>query len=99
MAEHFPVLAEHLTFERVWRGVLGFPKDGKPYVGAVPGRPDGVLVCGGFLGHGMPRCFGHAKVVAQVVLGVQVEEAEDNARCDVARLQGVINGPAEKFDG
>lgn len=89
MQEHFPALAEKLTWERVWRGSLGFPKDGRPYVGAVPGRPTGVFVCGGFGGHGMPRCFGHARMVAQLMSGVpmcDLEEAEEAARCDVARL-------------
>ena len=89
MEEHFPRLAETLTWERVWRGALAFPRDGKPYVGAVPGRPTGVFVCGGFGGHGMPRCFGHARMAAQLMSGVpmcDLEEAEEAARCDVARL-------------
>ena len=88
---HSPALAAHLTWGFVWRGSLGFPRDGKPFLGPVPGRPAGVFVCGGFSGHGMPRCFGHARMAAQLVNGAQwgeLEEGEEARRCDVARVLG-----------
>ena len=62
----FPALAASVTFDAdlAWRGVLGFPRDGMPVVGEMPGRYGRVFVIGGFCGHGMPRCFGLAEALA-----------------------------------
>ena len=34
-----------------WTGVMGFSRDGHPWVGGVPGK-QGLWVCGGYTGHG-----------------------------------------------
>mmetsp|Transcript_26408 Transcript_26408/g.41282 ORF Transcript_26408/g.41282 Transcript_26408/m.41282 type:complete len:230 (+) Transcript_26408:82-771(+) len=51
----FPFL-ESRRVESRWQGVICETPDELPLVGEVPGRP-GVLVCGGFNGHGMPVCY------------------------------------------
>ena len=58
----FPTLAAAITLDRTlaWRGVLGFPLDEMPIAGELPGRHRRVFACGGFCGHGMPRCWGLA---------------------------------------
>lgn len=83
-AEKFPVTAE-VEWE-AWTGVLGFPTDGEPILGEVPGRGGKVFVCGGFCGHGMPRCFGLATALAQRLAGRTVSDAEVAERWDVARF-------------
>ncbi len=67
LRERFPSLGA-VEVEAEWTGVLGFTRDGKPFVGPVPGRA-GVLVAAGFCGHGMPQCFGVGKAVAQLLEG------------------------------
>ncbi|KAI0028593.1 FAD dependent oxidoreductase-domain-containing protein [Vararia minispora EC-137] len=51
-----------------WTGIMGFTPSGDPYVGPVRGAP-GQFVTAGFSGHGMPRAFGCADVVARMVAG------------------------------
>ena len=67
LATHFPALGG-VEVEAEWTGVLGFTRDGKPFVGPLPARP-GVLVAAGFCGHGMPQCFGVGKAVARMIEG------------------------------
>ena len=73
LATHFPALGG-VEVEAEWTGVLGFTRDGKPFVGPLPGRP-GVLVAACFCGHGMPQCFGVGKAVARMIEGGEHAEA------------------------
>ena len=68
LAQSFPNLGEVGAVEAEWTGVLGFTRDGRPLVGAVPGRP-GLFVGAGFCGHGMPQCFGVGKALALMLRG------------------------------
>ncbi|KAI3400361.1 hypothetical protein diail_3378 [Diaporthe ilicicola] len=51
----------------VWTGIMGYSSDGWPFVGAVPNRPNQLLIAG-FTGHGMPQIFLTAKAIAAMAL-------------------------------
>lgn len=58
------------TYE--WTGIMGFSRDGRPWVGAVPeslGGGEGLWVCAGYTGHGMPQAALCAKAVAEMMGG------------------------------
>ncbi|KAK3370311.1 FAD dependent oxidoreductase [Podospora didyma] len=56
-----------------WTGVMGFSRDHHAWVGAVPeslGGGDGLYMCAGYSGHGMPAAALSARaVVEQMVIG------------------------------
>lgn len=57
-----------------WTGIMGYSKDGHPWVGRVPtvfGGEDGggLWICGGYTGHGMPVAARCAVAVAEMILG------------------------------
>lgn len=51
-----------------WTGIMGYSRDNHPWVGKVPGK-NGLWLCGGYTGHGMPNGTLCAKAVVQMVLG------------------------------
>jgi glycine/D-amino acid oxidase-like deaminating enzyme len=53
-----------------WTGIMGYSRDDHPWVGKVPGR-DGLWLCGGYTGHGMPNGTLCGKAVVDMVLGEQ----------------------------
>jgi len=56
--------------EMEWTGIMGFTKSGDPFVGPVPGGDLGYenqFIAAGFTGHGMPRAFACAQVVADMI--------------------------------
>ncbi|EHL01807.1 hypothetical protein M7I_2159 [Glarea lozoyensis 74030] len=62
-----------------WTGIMGFSRDGRPWVGAVPeelGGGKGLWICAGFTGHGMPNATGCAKAVVELMLGKEGEEVD-----------------------
>lgn len=61
-----------LTASHEWSGIMGYSKDGRPWVGQVPeevGGGSGLWICAGFTGHGMPNASLCAKTVAYMMLG------------------------------
>ncbi|KAI1341398.1 FAD dependent oxidoreductase [Xylariaceae sp. FL0016] len=59
-----------------WTGIMGYSRDGHPFVGAVPqtlGGGDGLWVCAGYTGHGMPN----AALCAKAVVDMMVAEGRD----------------------
>ncbi|KAF7307836.1 Gamma-glutamylputrescine oxidoreductase [Mycena kentingensis (nom. inval.)] len=52
--------------EMEWTGIMGFTKSRDPIVGHVPGLP-GQYISAGYSGHGMPRAFSCASIVASMV--------------------------------
>ncbi|KAI0391254.1 FAD dependent oxidoreductase [Xylariaceae sp. FL0594] len=48
----------------VWTGIMGYTADDVPHIGLVPGR-EGLHICAGFIGHGMPNVFLCARAVAK----------------------------------
>ncbi|KAI1462658.1 FAD dependent oxidoreductase [Annulohypoxylon moriforme] len=60
----------HPTHE--WTGIMGYSKDSYPWVGAVPssaGGGDGLWLCAGYSGHGMPNAVLSAKAVVDMMYG------------------------------
>ncbi|KAL7623172.1 hypothetical protein AAE478_006853 [Parahypoxylon ruwenzoriense] len=58
------------TYE--WTGIMGYSRDGHPWVGGVPeslGGGDGLWVCAGYTGHGMPNAVLSAKAVVDMLVG------------------------------
>ncbi|WP_019303778.1 NAD(P)/FAD-dependent oxidoreductase, partial [Xanthomonas oryzae] len=64
---YLPVLRE-LQAIRVWTGVRPATPDGRPYLGAVPGRRD-VWVAAGHEGLGVTTALGSARVIVDSLLG------------------------------
>lgn len=75
LPEVFPGKFENGTEpEMEWTGIMGFTELGDPFVGPVldkfelGGVPyEGQYIVAGFSGHGMPRAFGCADVVARII--------------------------------
>jgi glycine/D-amino acid oxidase-like deaminating enzyme len=51
-----------------WTGIMGYSRDDHPWVGKVPEK-DGLWLCGGYTGHGMPNGTLCGKAVVDMVLG------------------------------
>lgn len=62
-----------------WTGIMGYSRDNHPWVGKVPDK-EGLWLCGGYTGHGMPNGTLCGKAVVDMVLGEKAGE-------DVAALQ------------
>lgn len=60
------------TYE--WTGIMGYSRDGYPWVGQLPaalgGEDGGLWVSGGYTGHGMPVAARCGIAVAQEILGI-----------------------------
>ncbi|KAF2272402.1 FAD dependent oxidoreductase [Westerdykella ornata] len=69
-----------------WTGIMGYSRDNHPWVGKVPGT-EGLWLCGGYTGHGMPNGMLCAKAVVEMVLG---EERGEEMKGLVERM--VENG-------
>jgi glycine/D-amino acid oxidase-like deaminating enzyme len=57
-----------------WSGIMGYSRDGHPWVGEVGdevgvGGGKGLWICGGFTGHGMPNAWLCGKAVVDMVMG------------------------------
>lgn len=68
---------EELCASYEWSGIMGFSTDGRPWVGQVPeslGGGEGLWICAGFTGHGMPNVSLCAKAVTDMMMGKQVED-------------------------
>ncbi|TFK48504.1 FAD dependent oxidoreductase [Heliocybe sulcata] len=60
--------AEDREPEMEWSGIMGFTAIGDPFVGPVGQGYEGQYICAGYSGHGMPKAFSCAEVVAQMIL-------------------------------
>ncbi|CUA67341.1 hypothetical protein RSOLAG22IIIB_13404 [Rhizoctonia solani] len=62
---------EEQKVEMEWTGIMGFTRSGDPMVGPVfssPGKPVPYqYISAGYSGHGMPRAFGCAEIIAQMI--------------------------------
>ncbi|EPQ56208.1 FAD dependent oxidoreductase [Gloeophyllum trabeum ATCC 11539] len=54
--------------EMEWSGIMGFTAIGDPFVGPIGERFEGQYISAGYSGHGMPRAFSCAEVVAQMIV-------------------------------
>ncbi|RYP14691.1 hypothetical protein DL765_006218 [Monosporascus sp. GIB2] len=66
-----------------WTGIMGYSRDGHPWVGVVPpslggGGSDGggLAMCAGFTGHGMPNAALCAKAVVSLMMTASDEKEE-----------------------
>ncbi|KAI0885442.1 FAD dependent oxidoreductase [Annulohypoxylon maeteangense] len=67
----------HPTHE--WTGIMGYSKDSHPWVGGVPssaGGGDGLWLCAGYTGHGMPNAVLSAKAVVDMMYGDEDGEVD-----------------------
>ncbi|MFT4197670.1 MAG: FAD-dependent oxidoreductase [Pseudoxanthomonas sp.] len=82
--DYLPVLRE-LQAIRVWSGFRPATPDGRPYLGAVPGR-EGVWVAGGHEGLGVTTALGSARLLVDLLAGRA--PALDMAPYAPGRVQG-----------
>ncbi|KAK3676840.1 hypothetical protein LTR78_003044 [Recurvomyces mirabilis] len=66
------------TAANEWSGIMGFSRDERPWVGAVPGE-EGVFVSAGYTGHGMPNSWLCGKAVAMMALAGREGEGGESA--------------------
>lgn len=66
----------------MWTGIMGFSRDDKPWIGAIPDN-ENTYIAAGFTGHGMPNTWLSGKAVAVMVAktleGVDLDSAIDSA--------------------
>ncbi|GKT50398.1 gamma-glutamylputrescine oxidoreductase [Colletotrichum spaethianum] len=67
---------EELRASYEWTGIMAFSRDGRPWVGPVPsgsalGGGEGLWVCAGYTGHGMPQAALCGRAVAGMMAGSQ----------------------------
>lgn len=87
--DKFPLIADQCSgFSQTWYGVMGFPSDNNPIVGRMPRRTpkegtsgegstvSNVFVVSACCGHGMPRCYGVAKILARQLTEVELDELQ-----------------------
>jgi glycine/D-amino acid oxidase-like deaminating enzyme len=65
---------KELEVEQAWSGIMGYSIDNAPWVGAVP-HMEGVWLCAGYTGHGMPNATLCAKAAVEML--VKSERGED----------------------
>jgi glycine/D-amino acid oxidase-like deaminating enzyme len=67
----FPTLAG-IPVARRWSGIMGFSRDGYPFIGRMPGRPR-LIVAAGYTGHGGPYFAIAARCVAELIADGRTE--------------------------
>lgn len=77
---------EQLEAAAEWTGIMGYSRDDHPWVGKVPDK-EGLWLCAGYTGHGMPNGTLCGKAVVHMVLG----ELEGKA-CEALAEQLVSKG-------
>ncbi|KAF7870561.1 hypothetical protein EAF04_004305 [Stromatinia cepivora] len=97
---------EELKATYEWSGIMGFSRDNWPWVGNVSeklGGGDGLYVCAGFTGHGMPTARLSAKAVVGLMMGEEVESVDlpgryvlSEGRVVKARMLDVVKVADEK---
>ena len=78
----FELKTNALEKQMMWSGVMGFSRDELPWVGPVPGR-DGLYVCGGYTGHGMPNAWLCGKAVS-IMAGRALARADEEEAVETA---------------
>jgi len=68
---------QKLKASHEWSGIMGYSRDGRPWVGEVSeylnlGGGKGLWMCAGFTGHGMPNAHLSASAAVQMMLGTPV---------------------------
>lgn len=72
LTERFPTLAG-IKIARRWAGIMGFSRDGYPFIGPMPGR-ERFYVIAGFTGHGGPYSQIAGKCIAELIAHGKTDE-------------------------
>ena len=93
---------EKLEAEYEWTGIMGFSKDSWPWVGQVPeslGGGDGLWICAGFTGHGMPVAARCAIAAAELLSGGKktVELPLEYLASEVRVTQAMAKAPSRDW--
>ena len=72
LTETFPEL-RGVHVARRWSGIMGFSRDGYPFIGPVPGR-ERLLVAAGYTGHGGPYFAIAGKAIAEFIARGRTDE-------------------------
>ena len=75
-----------------WSGIMGFSRDGLPWVGEVSeelGGGEGLFVSGGFTGHGMPNAWLCGKAAVGLMLGGKEVDVPDSYLLTKERMEKV----------
>ena len=72
---------EELEATWEWSGIMGYSRDGHPWVGEVSEvlgkqKGEGLWVCAGYTGHGMPNTWLCGKAVAGLISGKREEDVD-----------------------
>jgi glycine/D-amino acid oxidase-like deaminating enzyme len=83
--------AEELDASYEWSGIMGYSRDGHPWVGMVAedldlGGGKGLYVSGGFTGHGMPNTWLCGKAAALLIMGKQDVDLPESYRLTRERV-------------
>ncbi len=84
--ETFPSLAGTAIATR-WAGIMGFSRDGYPFIGPLPGRP-GIWVVAGFTGHGGPYSAIAGRTIAELLTRGRSDEPVHHFALDRALPEG-----------
>lgn len=76
---------KQLKVEKAWSGIMGYSRDNAPWIGGVPGM-EGVWLCAGYTGHGMPNATLCAKAAVEMLLAS--EKGEDLAQVQKDMVTG-----------
>lgn len=72
LTTRFPALAE-VKVARAWSGIMGFSRDGYPFIGPMPGRSS-LYVAAGFTGHGGPYSQIAGRCIAELIARGRTDE-------------------------
>lgn len=82
---------QELEVDMAWSGIMGYSRDNAPWVGRVPGM-EGVWLCAGYTGHGMPNATLCAKAAVEMLLAD--EKGEDLLKVQERMVkEGRLPGP------
>ncbi|KAK1593334.1 FAD dependent oxidoreductase [Colletotrichum navitas] len=73
---------EELSASYEWSGAMAFARDSRPWVGPVPSGPvlgggEGLWICAGYTGHGMPQAALCGRAAARMMLGSRKDGADE----------------------
>jgi len=94
--EYFPIEKKDLKIEQEWTGIMGYTKDGYPLVGPLDATHTRFIVAG-FKGHGMSRCFGRGKAIAEMISG-KLQSSDFIRQFSPARFAGAPKDASKSFE-
>ncbi|MCJ1296078.1 hypothetical protein MMC34_007643 [Xylographa carneopallida] len=80
-----------LPAKKEWTGIMGFSRDGHPWVGAVPGSP-GLWLSGAYTGSGMPNAALSSQHAASLILAAHKAQDWTAVEQEAVRSSEVARG-------